>query len=383
MFVVGITHRASEHGKCGPRLTSPLTNHLAELSSSNVLVNRKPARCFAATRRHTAIVRCGKEAYMSYRYNTIDIVVGVGMCAILFGALLLFLAVNGTYQAVLPQAQALEQSTGIESGMTALQPALGQAIIDQSLFERRTNQALAQSVFAWNRATMAYHDFQSGPGGLLGSVLHQAVTIPADHLARVQGVMGRAIVNFTTRGVRHGLLSADQYGTIYNMKMIGAIEAQGQRLHDQFASTWQATLGRRIVEAALHDWIQAGAIQERLGSALVQVAQVQMRAEKGQAAQQEQLASLIFASVRNEVIADRPTQPTVAAPSARPSEGIAVASAEPASWPEIPMSYLIAAGLLLTTIFWGGLSMAARSREARVLAQLNRDADRWAFRMAA
>ena len=319
---------------------------------------------------------------MSYRYNTTDIIVGVGMCAILFGGLLLFLAANGTYQAVLPQALALEQSSEI-TGMSALQPALGQAIVEQALSERRNNRTMAQSVSEWNRATMAHHELQSGSRGLLGVTLSQAAAVPADHLARVQGVMGQGIVNFTTRGVRHGLLSADQYGTIYNMKMIGAIQAQGQRLHDQFASTWQATLGRRIVEAAQHDWLQAGAIQERLGWAVVQVVRAQMNSEEGQAMQQEQLASLIFASVRNEVMTDRPMQPTVAVPSAVPSENIAVAFTESASWPEIPMTYLIAAGLLLATVFLGSLSMAAQSREAKALAQLKRDADRWAFRMAA
>jgi hypothetical protein len=318
---------------------------------------------------------------MSYRYNTTDIIVGVGMCAILFGGLLLFLAANGTYQAVLPQALALEQSSEI-TGMSALQPALGQAIVEQALSERRNNRTMAQSVSEWNRATMAHHELQSGSRGLLGVTLSQAAAVPADHLARVQGVMGRAIVNFTTRGVRHGLLSADQYGTMYNMKMIGVIQVQGQRLHDQFTSTWQATLGRRIVEAAQHDWLQAGAIQERLGWAVVQVVRAQMNSEEGQAMQQEQLASLIFAAVRNEVMTDRPTQPTIAVPSAVPSENIAVAFTESASWPEIPMTYLIVAGLLLATVFLGSLTMAAQSREAKALAQLKRDADRWAFRMA-
>ena len=319
---------------------------------------------------------------MSYRYNTIDIIVGVGMCAILFGGLLLFLAANGTYQVIQPQTFALEQQVGVDNGISFLQPALGQAIVDQALFERRTNQAVAQSVSEWNRATMAHHDLQSVSRGLLGVTLKQAAIVPVDHLARVQGVMGRAIVNFTTRGVRHDLLSADQYGTMYNMKMIGAIQAQGQRLHDQFPSTWQAMLGHRIVEAAQHDWLRAGAIQERLGSALVQVVRAQMSSEEGQAVQQEQLASLIFAAVRNEAITDRRTQPTVAVPSMVSSEDIAVASTEPMSWPEIPMTYLIAAALLLATVFLGGLSMAAQSREAKALAQLRRDADRWAFRMA-
>ena len=319
---------------------------------------------------------------MSYRYNITDIIVGVGMCAILFGGLLLFLAANGTYQAILPQARALEQLSEIQTGMSALQPALGEAIVEQMLFEHRNNRTLAQSVSEWNRATLAFLEFTSGSGAL-GSVMRHAQTVPIEHMARVEGIKGRAIVNFTTRGVRHGLLSADQDGMIYNMKMIGAIQAQGQHLHDQFASTRQATLGRRIAEAAHHDWLQAGAIQERLGSALVQVVRAQMNSEEGQSVRQEQLASLIFAAVRNEVITDRPAQSAIALLSVVPSNNIAVVTTESASWPEIPMTYLIAAGLLLAVVFWGGLSMAAQSREAKVLAQLRRDADRWAFRMAA
>ena len=320
---------------------------------------------------------------MSYRYNTIDIIVGIGLCAILFGALLVFAAANGTYQVVQPQPLALERPATNDLGMRALQAAIGQAIVDQALIESQTNQALAQSVAEWNRVTMAHHDWQSGYGGWLGTVLNQGMTVPTDHLARVQGVMGRAIVNFTKRGVRMSLLSADQYGTIFNLRMIGAIEARGQRLHDEFASTWQATLGRRIVEAAQHDWFRTGALQERLGSAVVQVAHAQMNAENSRVVQQEQLGSLIFAALRNEVITDRPMQPTVAAALPVPSENIVRASTQPASWPEIPMGYLMVAGVLLATIFLVGLSMAARSREARALALLRRDADRWVFRMAA
>jgi hypothetical protein len=316
---------------------------------------------------------------MSYRYNTIDIIVGVGLCAILFGGLLLFAAANGTYQATLPQALVSEESGGIESGMRALQPALGQAIVDQSLFERRADQAIAQSVAEWNRTTIAHHDLQSRSSGFLGAVLNQGTTVPANHLSRVQGVMGREIVNFTKRGVRTGLLSADQYRSAFNIDRIRAIEVRGQLLHDQFFSTWQETLGRRIVEAAQYDWMQASAIQERIGSALVQVAHAQMNAEQGRAAQQEQLASLIVAAVRSDIPTDLITAPTVPAPS----EDTAVASTEPASWPEIPMGYLLVAGVLLATVFLTGLSMAAQSREARALAQMRRDAERWAFRLAA
>ena len=316
---------------------------------------------------------------MSYRYNTIDIIVGVGLCAILFGALLIFAAANGTYHVVQPQTLASEQPATSDMGMGALQPTFGQALLDQAVFERQVNQAMAQSVSEWNRATLAFHEFVSGSGSALGAVMRHAQTVPVNHMVRVEGVKGRAIVNFTKRGVRNGLLSGDQYGTLYNMKMISAVESQGQRLHAEFTSTWQAVLGRHIVEAAQQDWLQARAIQERLGTALVQVVQAQMRSEQGRAVQQERLASLIFASVRQTTSAEVIAQPIISATS----QDIAVAATEPASWPEIPMSYLIAAGLMLATVFWGGLSMAAQYRETRALAQIRLDAERWAFRMAA
>ena len=316
---------------------------------------------------------------MSYRYNTIDIIVGVGLCAILFGALLVFAAANGTYQVFQPQGVSSAQPATSDTGISALQPTFGQALLDQSVFERQISQAMVQSVSEWNRATLAFHEFMSGSGSALGSVLRNAQTVPIGHMARVEGIKGRAVVNFSTRGIRNGLLSADQYDSVYNTRMIGVINARGQQLHDTFASTWQASLGRRIVEAAQQDWLKGRAIQERLGTALVQVVQVQLKSEQGRAAQQEQLASLIFASVRHTTSAAATAKPTMPATT----QDITVASTEPTSWPEIPLRYLMVAGLLLATIFLAGLSMAARSREARALAQLRRDADRWVFRMAA
>ena len=317
---------------------------------------------------------------MSHRYNTIDIIVGVGMCAIVFGALLIFFAANGTYQVVTPQPISIEQPVGIEFGMAALQPALGHAIVDQALFERRANQLMTQSASEWNRATLAHQEFQSIQGGPLGAVMHQAAIVPADHMARVQYVMGRAIVNFTARGIRSGVLSADQYLSEYNTNMIRATEAWGQRLGQEFASTWQATLGREIVDAIQNYTERDGAIQERLGTALVQVTQAQTGSEEVRAAQQEQLASLVVAAIRTEALADRLT--LLAAIESLP-EDTAVASTEPASWPEIPMGYLIVAGLMLVTVFFGGLSLTARSRETKALAEMEHQAAKWVYRLAA
>ena len=187
---------------------------------------------------------------MLNRYSFIDIIVGIGMCANIVGASWFFFAASGTFQTAIPQPVSIEEPAGIELGMTWLQPALGQAIVEQAIFERHSNRAIAQSAAEWKRAMLAHDEFQSLPGGPFGTIMHQAVTVPSDQMARVQGVMGRAIVNFTKRGIRSGVLSADQSLSDYNTAMTSATEARGQRLNHDFTSTWQATLGHWIVDAA-------------------------------------------------------------------------------------------------------------------------------------
>lgn len=317
---------------------------------------------------------------MSYRYNTMDLVVGVGLCSIVFGAVLFFVAAGGTFQVAIPQPVSSEESADSRFGMIWLQPALGQAIVDQAIFERHADQALARSAAEWNRATLAYHEWRSRSDDPFTEVRRLATTMPVEHEARVQGVMGRAIVHFTARGIRSGALSADRYRSDYNMALIRATEARGRRLDEEFASTWQATLGRGIVEAIQTYRKRAGAIQEQVGTALVHVTQAQIESEAVRAAQQEQLAGLVVAAVRTEALADRLA--LLAAIESLPEEP-PVSFTEPAVWPEVPMGYLIAACFLLAVVFGGGLALAVQGREARARAENLRHADKWVYRWAA
>ncbi|MGQ0809818.1 MAG: hypothetical protein ACT4OO_01150 [Nitrospiraceae bacterium] len=317
---------------------------------------------------------------MSYRYTTIDIIVGVGMCAIVLGALLFFVAANGTFQVAALQPIPVEQNSGVLVGMTLLQPALGQAIVEHVLLERRADRGIAEAAVEWNRATLAHHDLQSTPGSPFMSVMRDAVTVPGAHAARVQSVMGRAIVNFTKRGIRSEVLSADQYLSGYNDNMIHATEARGQRLDQEFSATWQAILGHRIVEAARDYSRLVGSIQERLGAAILHMTQAQTMSEEAGAENQDQLGSLVVAAIRTDAVADRVAR--LAGVQSTPEEA-AIASSQAASWPEIPMGYLMAAALGLAAIFFGGLSLAATGRERKALAEMRHENARWVYRLAA
>lgn len=317
---------------------------------------------------------------MSYRYNTVDIVVGVGMCAILFGALLLFGAANGTYQVTVPEPLSSQPAVTSLAGLDWLQPVIGQTVVEQAIFEQRTNQVMAQSASEWNRATIAANDFASIAENPFGAVRRQAEMMPVAHQARVQGIMGRAIVNDTKRGVRSGALSADLYLSDYNTRMIRTIETRGQQLDEEFASTWQAILGRSIVDAFQRYTDRAGAIQEQMGSALVHLTQGQWMAEEGGTALASQMGSLVLAAVRTEALEDRLT--LLAAIESSPEEP-AVATTEPASWPEIPVGFFAAAGVLLTAVFFGGITLAAQRRDRIAMAEMQHQASKWVYRPAA
>ena len=321
-----------------------------------------------------------KGGRMSYRYNTLDIVVGVGMCAVAFGAMLFFVATSGTFLVAGPPPASAEQSSAVTGGMTWLQPALGQAIVERSLLQRRSDHITAAAMSEWKHAMQGHRSFKSIAGNPFRFVVERAVTIPTEHAARVQTVVGRSIVNFTRHGVRSGDLSVDQPMSDYNSGRIGVADTMRQRLDRKFESTWQPMLGRWIVDASQEYMRRVGTVQAQLGSAIVHVSQAKTGLEDAWEANRYQLASLMAASDRTSAMDDRMI--ALARADTRPGE-VFTGSSAVAGWPEIPMGYLIAAVFGLCAVFFGGMMSSAASRESKALAEARRNAARWVYRLAA
>lgn len=315
---------------------------------------------------------------MSQRYNSIDIFVGVGLCAIIFGALLFFVATSGTFLVGGPPS-AIEGNALPSTSAAWLQPALGQAIVERSLLQQQTDQITALATSEWNRAIQAYRSLQTIPGGPFGFVMHRAATIPDEHGARVQAVMGRSIVNFTRRGIRTGVLSANLYLSDYNRNMIDVTGAMGERMRHDFAASWQPTLGRWIVDVSREHMRQVAGVQEQLGSAIVHMTLARTVLEGAWSANQYQLGSLLAAVDRTGIMTDR----TVVASSDVTRPEISVVSSGMPGIPDVPMGYLITAAFALCSVFFGGLMLSAATREAKALAEAKRNASRWVYRMAA
>ena len=295
---------------------------------------------------------------MGRKYDLIDVVAAIGLVATLFGGYLLVTAADGFWQA--PIAPAVNMTTAIHdpsTGMQYLQPVLGQAILQDILLDREAGTALSSSAMELNRAVSESQLLSTTLLSPLVLAELRAFGQEADHRARMQYVMGKSVVNQTRRGLASGALSAGQYADEFNAALIQRAELIGERMHDQFESTRQATLGRSIIEAIQEEDRMASAVQERIGRAVVQVTQAQEGYVEAKAAGQVQLASAMSAAVRTDALVDR------LALLEESKAGRMMVAYHSTATADISRGALVLACLGLIALFVGGLAFSSK-REA-------------------
>jgi hypothetical protein len=295
---------------------------------------------------------------MGRKYDLVDVMAAIGLVATLFGGYLLVTAADGFWQApIAPTMHTAIVASDPSAGMQYLQPVLGQAIVQDLLLDREAGSALSASAMELNRA-VSESELMSTTllSPLVLAELH-AFGQEADHRARMQYVMGKAVVNQTRRGISSGILSADQYAGDFNTNLIRTAELTGQRMHDQFEATRQAAIGRSIVDAIQDEDRMTSAVQERIGRAVVQVTQAQENYAEAKADRQIQLASATVAAMRTDALMDR-----LALLENMSAERTVVANHRSAS-ADVSRGSLILACVGLIALFVGGLAFSSRKGE--------------------
>jgi hypothetical protein len=296
---------------------------------------------------------------MGRKYDLVDVMAAIGLVATLFGGYLFVTAADGFWQTpIAPTMNSVTFSSDASTGMQYLQPVLGQAILQDLLLDREAGSALSGSVMELNRAVSEAQLMSTTLLSPLVLAELRAFGQEADHRARMQFVMGKAIVNQTRRGIQAGILSADQYVSDFNNNLIRIAEMTGQRIHDQFEATRQAALGRSIVEAIQEEERMATTVQERVGRAVVQVTQAQDNYGEAKAAGQAQLASAAMAAVRSDALAER-----MARLAEMPGERMMVAAHHTSASADVSRGSLILACVGLIALFVGGLAFSTKKGE--------------------
>jgi hypothetical protein len=290
----------------------------------------------------------------------VDLMVAVGLCATIFCGYLMFMATSGTLAAAPTGSAAKGQVMTMMDAMEWVQPALGEAIVRNTLLAREVDLRTTEAANRLNRATLTENRLKSFPSAHIEQLTTHADLLEVDHGARVQFVLGRRIVDWTSRGIRTGMVSAAQSGSPYNRKMIKLVKTERNRMNDQFQNTRESVLGNEIVTASRAREQYAGEIQGRIGQAIADITRIQHEYGTAIAGAQEQLASVTLAALHTEEINDRFNQLA----TADLTGGGAV---ESRSWPEVSGEYLLAGCVALIGIFFAGLVLPLGRGEPMVM----------------
>ena len=294
---------------------------------------------------------------MQQRFEFMDLIVAVGLCATIVASGVLFMAANGMQIRTVGWGS-MAQPTGNLTGMDLLQPVLGQAIVDHALLERRHEKDAAAATIKLDGLVLEWNQWQHSPYGYLDSITTGASWAEAEHTARVQAVMGRSIVNFTGRGVRSGLWASVERAAHDNPHMIRVTEAMGQKMGNAFIANWQPNIGRGIVAATQDSENRSSLRQEQLGTAILQVATIQEVYEPVRAAIQEQLGS---ATVAATVIG--PQEGGITSDRVTANQAAVLSAQDP--FPRISTTTIfIVASLILISLFTTGLFLFSPRRAA-------------------
>ena len=297
---------------------------------------------------------------MERRFDVMDAVVAIGLFATILAGGMLFMAADGQLAVVPSWESRSEQLSDHGDGMQWLQPVLGRAVVDQALLERHDTKVLLAAEKQLEHLTSQHMRWQNSPFGYLESTKTAAARAEVDHAIRIQGVMGKSIVNFTGRGVRSHTLSPVGGGTDYSSRMIGATNAQRRRMDAQFLAHWQPTLGRKILTASQYDRKVSELRQERLGVAIVRLTTAQTAYEGKRAAIQEQLGGATVVAIQTESRA-------VSSAPRHPLQTSMVTTAARPEWSILPPSSIVVASLILMSLFVTGLAVSPALPPAKVV----------------
>lgn len=180
----------------------------------------------------------------------LDLTTSVALIATVVGIVLclFFLFAPTTFGKNLPET-VVNGAVDIQVSLRWIQPILGQAIVEDTLIKQQYRNHIDGSVTTPRRTTLEGHLTQQKV--LRTAVAAHIQNLEADHSTRVQWILGRLIVTFTSQGIRTGMVTADKSADEPNRRIIALTQETGTKLDDAFKAERQARIGTTIVSETL------------------------------------------------------------------------------------------------------------------------------------
>lgn len=174
-------------------------------------------------------------------FKFIDPVTSVALIATVVGIVLclFFLFTPTTFGKDLPEI-AVRRSVDGQVSMRWIQPILGQAIMEDTMIKQQRRNHIGDLVATPKRTTLVGHVTQEDY--LRTAAVTQIESLEADHTTRVQWILGRLLVTFTSQAIRTGMVTADKSGHEYNRRIIALAQEAEIKLDDAFKAQQQASV---------------------------------------------------------------------------------------------------------------------------------------------
>jgi Fe2+ transport system protein B len=233
---------------------------------------------------------------MRYRgFEPVDVAIVSGALLTVFGATLLWVATQGSFQ----MTTSMQPNTEIDK--TTLEEEMGKNVVTASLIEDKHSKEIARAARKLNAETMAAEHVNSSGNETIQHVINDYKEQARSKAARVEFVKGQSIVNATLRATRTQRIPEEQWKEL-NQRAITTAANEGNRIERAFRANAPETLNSALEsEAQAHTaaWQRS---QEEAGAAIVKTTLVEQEHERASASVQEQIGSLVSRAAASDML---------------------------------------------------------------------------------
>ncbi|HKT33739.1 MAG TPA: hypothetical protein VJR03_02825 [Nitrospira sp.] len=222
----------------------------------------------------------------SRRFDPIDIAVVSGALLTVFGAMLLWVSTQGTFQmnTQVPATTHIDKQT--------IEEALGKAVVTATLIEQKHTKEISRAARKLNAETITAENLEDSGNDRVQQVVDERNEQERSKAARQEFVKGQEIVKGTLRSKGPQPLPEAQWSA-FNGHVITAAAKEADRIDRVFRTNAPAALNTALQnETQVHAVAQQKS-QEQAGDAIVEASVTEEEYAAASGSIQEQLGSLV------------------------------------------------------------------------------------------
>jgi hypothetical protein len=233
---------------------------------------------------------------MRYRgFEPVDIAVVSGGMLTFFGAMLLWVSTQGSFQLHTP----MESNTDIDQ--KSLQEEIGKNVVAAAVIEDKHSRDIARAAQKLNAETIAAERINDSGNESIQHLVNESKDQELSKTARVEFVKGQSIVTATVRAKRSQRLPDEQWKEL-NGRVIATAANEGDRIERAFRNNAPETFKNALEnETKVHMAVWKRS-QEQAGKAIVETSVVEKEYERASGSIQEQIGSLVSRAAASNML---------------------------------------------------------------------------------